>query len=399
MLTGTLENLRKQTQERLDEGFVGLASSEALQARRFDKTIGVGVLNPDRMATVFTSVSSDFRAATMNQIGFRLASINDPVLLVVKKHKAVLENLRNWLRDYNAVDGTISQPLLLVDDEADNASVNTNVVGADPTQINRCIRSLLDLFSRNSYVGFTATPFANIFINPDSDSAMESDDLFPRDFIYALEAPTNYMGASSIFGDVEQRVVRDIDDAEPAFPKKHKSSFQVGELPQSLKDAINSFLLACTIRDLRGEGPTHRSMLVNVSRFTDVQMQLQALIAARLEDIKQDVRSYGSLPIADAMQNGSLSALYLCRQDRAAADGQLPHDGISGGKRSGAGDYRVAVLPAGQRFHRRLQSCCYRAHATFSSGMRPALSHEGRCRKDRCQSSGDDTADDRRLRC
>jgi hypothetical protein len=310
LLTGTLENLRKQTQERLDEGFVGLASSEALQARRFDKTIGVGVLNPDRMATVFTSVSSDFRAATMNQIGFRLASINDPVLLVVKKHKAVLENLRNWLRDYNAVDGAISQPLLLVDDEADNASVNTNVVGTDPTQINRCIRSLLDLFSRNSYVGFTATPFANIFINPDSDSEMESDDLFPRDFIYALEAPTNYMGASGIFGDVEQRVVRDIDDAEPAFPKKHKSSFQVGELPQSLKDAINSFLLACTIRDLRGEGPTHRSMLVNVSRFTDVQMQLQALIAARLEDIKQDVRSYGALPIADAMQNGSLSALH-----------------------------------------------------------------------------------------
>ena len=74
LLTGTLENLRKQTQERLDEGFVGLASSEALQARRFDKKIGVGVLNPDRMATVFTSVSSDFRAATMNQIGFRLAS-------------------------------------------------------------------------------------------------------------------------------------------------------------------------------------------------------------------------------------------------------------------------------------------------------------------------------------
>ena len=230
--------------------------------------------------------------------------------MVVKKHKAVLENLKNWLRDYNAVDGTISQPLLLVDDEADNASVNTNVLGVDPTQINRCIRNLLDLFSRNSYVGFTATPFANIFINPDSDSEMESDDLFPRDFIYALEAPTNYMGASTVFGDVEQRVVREIEDAEVAIPKKHKSSFQVESLPQSLVDAISSFLLACTIRDLRGEGPTHRSMLVNVSRFTDVQMQLQALILARLEDIKQDVRSYGSLTVKDALRNGTLSALH-----------------------------------------------------------------------------------------
>jgi Z1 domain len=323
LLTGTLENLRQQTQERLDEGFVGLASSDLLQTQsvRSNRTIGVGNINPERMAMVFTSVASDFKAATMNQFNFRLDSMRDPVLLVVKKNKSVLENLRNWLRDFNAVNGKIGQPLLLIDDEADNASVNTNVPGADPTQINRLIRELLDLFSRNSYVGFTATPFANIFINPDSPEEMTNDDLFPRDFIYALEAPSNYMGASRVFGEINDGMIREITDAEPAFPKKHRSSFQVSDLPESLRDALRSSLLTCTIRDLRGEGPTHRTMLVNVSRFTDVQMQLQALIAAYLEDVKQDIRSYSALPVSQALRNATLAGLHREYQKEFAASG------------------------------------------------------------------------------
>jgi hypothetical protein len=320
LLTGTLENLRQQTQERLDEGFVGLASSEVLQAQsvRSNRTIGVGNINPERMAMVFTSVASDFKAATMNQLNFRLNSMRDPVLLVVKKNKSVLQNLRNWLRDYNAVNGKISQPLLLIDDEADNASVNTNALGADPTQINRLIRELLDLFSRNSYVGFTATPFANIFINPDTPEDMENDDLFPRDFIYALEAPSNYMGASRIFGDTDNSMVREITDGEDAFPKKHKSFFEVATLPESLLEAIRSFLLTTTIRDLRGEGPTHRSMLINVSRFTNVQMQIQALGAAYLEDVRQDIRNYGALEPEKALRNPTIALLQKYFSDEFA---------------------------------------------------------------------------------
>ena len=263
VLTGTLENLRQQTQERLDEGFVGLASSELLKTPsiRSNRFIGVGKINPDRMASVFTSVLSDFKASTMNQFNFRLDSMRDPVILVVKKNKSVLNNLRNWLRDFNAVNGKIEQPLLLIDDEADNASVNTNPTDTDPTQINRLIRELLNLFSRNSYVGFTATPFANIFINPDSTEEMTNDDLFPRDFIYGLDAPSNYMGASRVFGEHAEMMIREISDAELVFPKKHKSSLQVVALPESLLKAVRSFLLATTIRDLRGEGPSHRTML------------------------------------------------------------------------------------------------------------------------------------------
>ena len=315
LLTGTLENLRQQTQERLDEGFVGLASSDVLQRQpvpgRPRKIIGVGNINPERMAMVFTSMASDFKSATMNQFNFRLASMRDPVLLVVKKNKSVLENLRNWLRDFNAVNGKIDQPLLLVDDEADNASVNTNAPDSDPTQINRLIRELLVLFSRNSYVGFTATPFANIFINPDSPEEMENDDLFPRDFIYTLEAPSNYLGARRIFGDTEGEagIVREITDAEDFFPAKHKSTFMVESLPDSLLEAIRAFLLSTTIRDLRGEGTSHRSMLVNVSRFTAVQMQVQELILAYLEDVKQDIRNYAAEEPDRALRNPRIADL------------------------------------------------------------------------------------------
>ena len=117
-------------------------------------------------------------------------------IIVLKKNKSVLEKLEGWMRLFNRnpATGTIDSPLLMIDDEADNASVSTKP-GEDPTTINKNIRKILKLFSKASYVGFTATPFANIFIDPDSSQEMLGDDLFPRDFIYALEAPTNYIGA------------------------------------------------------------------------------------------------------------------------------------------------------------------------------------------------------------
>lgn len=200
LLTGTLESLRRQTQERLDSGFVGLDSSGVVNRNRHRREIGVGLVNGARAAGVFTSTIGDFKAATVNQLGFKLRDYKEPVLLVVKKNKRILENLTDWLITFNANhSGHINLPLLMIDDEADNASVNTNPAKA--TAINGGIRSLLKVFPRSSYVGFTATPFANVFINPDTTDAMVGDDLFPRDFIYALDAPTNYVGARLIFGD------------------------------------------------------------------------------------------------------------------------------------------------------------------------------------------------------
>ena len=149
LFTGTLESLRRQTQERLDEGFVGLDSSGLLTQIKKSRAVGVGLVDSRKAAGVFTSREKDFSRNLLNALGFRLDAFNIPVLVVVKKNKRILENLERWLSDFNAnQQGTIDTPLLLIDDEADSASVNTNPSGVDPTQINQRIRALLRLFSR-----------------------------------------------------------------------------------------------------------------------------------------------------------------------------------------------------------------------------------------------------------
>lgn len=314
LLTGTLENLRKQTQERLDEGFVGFDSSGLLSRQRMMKEIGVGTIDRRRMVGVFTSRRTDFKSDLVNQLGLRLSSFKDPVLVVIKKNKKILENLENWLAAYNAdTAGKIDLPFLLIDDEADNASVNTNNPDSDPTTINERIRSLLSLFRRSSYVGFTATPFANIFIDPETNDEMIGNDLFPRDFIYALEAPSNYIGADSIFGDEPTLLncLKPINDALEYIPPSHKSTFVLEELPPSLLEAINGFILVNAIRDIRGEGASHRSMLVNVSRFTGVQDQVAVLIEEQLREIQRDVRNYAQLPVTEACRNKSIATMKI----------------------------------------------------------------------------------------
>ncbi len=311
LLTGTLENLRRQTQERLDAGFVGLDSSGLLSQQRTTREVGVGILNRQRMAGVFTSTKNDFKSDLMNQLGFRLSAFAEPVLVVVKKNKRILENLENWLRSYNASSaGKIDMPMILIDDEADNASINTNPDSDDPTAINERIRSLVHLFTRSTYVGFTATPFANIFVDPDSENDMVGDDLFPKHFIYVLEPPTNYMGAQSIFSeDTQMDCLREINDADTIFPLGHKITLMVESLPESLLEALRSFIISNAIRDLSGEGNTHRSMLVNVSRFTRVQDQVAGLLDQELRYIHREIRNYGHLDPEEACRSEAIAAI------------------------------------------------------------------------------------------
>jgi Z1 domain len=206
------------------------------------------------------------------------------------------------------LDGKIAAPVLLIDDEADSASINTAREDADPTRVNEGIRRLLNLFHRSAYVGFTATPFANVFVDPDTSDAMLGDDLFPRDFVYTLEPPSNYFGPERVFDPVVG-FTRWIEDAEPIFPIGHRSGLRVEALPPSLWRAVRSYLVATTIRDIRGQQPAHRSMLVNVSAFTDVQDQTATLIDHGLREVQRDIRNFAALDPAEALQNTSLASL------------------------------------------------------------------------------------------
>jgi hypothetical protein len=307
LLTGMLESLRSQTQRRLDEGFVGRDSAELLKPNPKDNWVGAGLIDPSRRPVTLTSRYQDFRKSTMQNLGFSLGTFNEPILLVLKKNKTILQHLENWLRTQNTSQGgRIDLPMLMIDDEADNASVNT-ASGEDRTAINNCLRNLINLFCRSSYVGFTATPFANIFIEAETEDKMEAQDLFPRHYLYYLDAPSNYVGPTRVFRhslmdedgldtSVRESMTRLIEDAQASFPDKHKKTLHVPELPASLHEAIRAFLMANVILDDRGGGPLHRSMLVNVSRFTAVQEQVGDLIDSHLRALQQDIRNYSQDP-------------------------------------------------------------------------------------------------------
>lgn len=288
LLTGMLEDLRSQSQERLDEGFVGRDSRQLIAGGRADRVIGAGRFR-DRVPNVLTSITSDFLKSNHRALGgIPLVNIREPVLLVMKKNKSPLSNLVSFIDSQLRGKGSqLDMPLLLIDDEADNASVNAKK-DEDPATINKLIRDLIGRFSRVSYVGYTATPFANVFINPDID------DLFPANFVYSLNTPTNYLGVASFFSDIgsHRGNVVDIEDAEALLPYSHKKDHPLDVLPKSLWEAVRVFLLSCVIRDMREEPLRHRSMLVNASRFTDVQGRIAAVIKERLYELSEEIKQY-----------------------------------------------------------------------------------------------------------
>lgn len=291
LLTGMIEDLRRQTQERLDSGFVGRDSRDIFGNARKVQAIGAGIYRK-KSANVLTSVDFDFLTNNAKILGgIPLSNISEPLLFVMKKNKAPLENLSGWLETQLKLSGHQKHhlPLLIVDDEADNASVNVRKEGQEPAMINRLIRNIIGKFSCSSYVAYTATPFANVFINPDNET-----DLFPSNFIYSLNTPSHYIGADSIFLEDGKHYhqLRDIDDAENFFPHTHKKDHRVNELPDSLKNAVQVFLLSCAIRDIRGEELRHRSMLINVSRFTDVQARVSENVRNYLWDLQEEIRQF-----------------------------------------------------------------------------------------------------------
>lgn len=309
ILAGMIEDLRSQTQIRVDEGYIGQDSSKKDNVDRSETLIGVGNIDPNRIPMTLTDKFNDFKTTT----NFQPNEYNNATIIVVKKNTSVLRKLKEWLKRNNTnLNGTISDlPLLMIDDEADHASVNTNNPDKDPTAINQRIREILCLFNRKCYLAYTATPFANIFIDPDNDDDMLNDDLFPRDFIYSLEPPNNYVGAEKIFNSTEEvNIIREVNDIEDILPVRHKKDADFIGLPDSLVEAINSHIISKAIRIIRGQNKKHHSMLVHVSRFKDVQKQVYELIVQYKQNMLNNIRSYYKLSFEDAIKNDYIVDLY-----------------------------------------------------------------------------------------
>ena len=294
LLAGNTEVLRQQTQARLDESFIGRDSSRSAPRKGVSATprqhVGVGLIRRDLAQGVgMTTVLRDFKRSSYEASSITIqTNAAHPYVFVLKKNKRILEAVGAWLKEQaDGYGGKLSVPVMVLDDECDYASINTKEE-KDPTAINNAIRGILGRFSRSSYVAFTATPFANIFI----DHGVE-DDLFPRDYVYSLESPTNYVGSKETFGTAEA-VKSDgliyLSDVEAFIPLGHRSSQRVTQLPSSMTDAIDTFLLSNAIRDLRGDADRPRAMLVNVSRYKAVQAQVFDLLSEKVAEIKNAVQ-------------------------------------------------------------------------------------------------------------
>ena len=310
LLTGTIEHLRKQTQDRLDKGFVGFKTRTAsVRGAEPRKLYGVGMIDAAPQVQVLTTTDSDFTTALAAQVAIQIDGSVLPTLLVTKKNQSNLKNIIEWISGSLTAQRKLQAAMLVIDDEADNASVNT-ATGEDPNRINRQIRELLGLSQRATYVGVTATPFANAFTRHDSYHKMVGDDLFPKEFIYSLDPPSNYLGAGRLFGETEEPISSNkyefvpIDDAEDWLPLKHKITAEVSGLPESLQTAICRFIVSVAIRDIRGaERENARAMMVNASRFTRVQNEIQAQIAGFVQSMRGDVESYGGSVRFDRLAN------------------------------------------------------------------------------------------------
>ena len=328
VLAGMHNNLRSQTQVRLDEGFLGFTLSKSSRGAREP----VGVFNYDRNPKA-DSVTHKFEKGDFDNNAakkFQIHPGGHPLLFVVKKNTRVLENLLAWINGFATdLDSDTGRkihkniPLLVIDDEADQASIDIRAITLDesgdtdpehdPSVINGHIRKILYAFDKSAYVGFTATPFANIFINDQNTSREYGKDLFPESFIINLEAPSNYIGASEVFGidaneelGIEDKAplpivesvydyVDDLNDTRQTIGwMPPRSSGKIDhiplynkndEIPPSLHKAILCFILSTLARSYREPSPIFNSMLVHVTRITNVQKRVKIQVESHLKSI------------------------------------------------------------------------------------------------------------------
>jgi hypothetical protein len=369
ILSGIMEDLRSQTQQRIESDVIG----EGLDEESGKKGVkGVGNItrfgqlgNSDIEQVVsITSAKSDFKKS-LADADFSLNHIN---ILVCKKNVSVLRNLIVWLHDYLDKDKDKHNiPFLIIDDEADNASLNNEGAKGHEyaSKINGHIRALLQLFHKKSYLGYTATPFANVLqdrnIQPTKDWQIQFkikgekqekllkqvDNIFPDDFIYLLNSPSNYIGAKQIFetltvldnkadGEKIPLLSSPVNDYIPEFPtrvfdieepvgitnyankkvwdekgafeddmvfscyKEYKSNTRASKayddfpkkLPETLKEATICFILSIAIREKRKPEminsalyQPHHTMLIHISRFTLWQNKTSTLLSKYLSEV------------------------------------------------------------------------------------------------------------------
>ena len=321
IIAGATNNLRTQTQKRVDEGFTRVDSGSS--QRMTPEVYGNQPMS-------LTNLVNDFNAVKKED-SFNLSQSDRPYVAVVKKNGPVLKNLLEWIVNAHFLaghtksnptqNGPLDLPLLLIDDEADYASVNTAKDPKKMTRINETIRKILSKFSKSSYIGYTATPFANIFIDPYKldNKDVVGDDLFPKNFIYKLGLPSNYMGPDIFFGDTpnadllidlsykEGETMFDLINVDKS--DKDNPIHEVYGITDQLKEAVRNFVLVVVERKLRGHLTKHNTMMINFQYLTVLQDLLKGHIKSYLDELVHSCVAYYKLPLDRAKKDENIKDL------------------------------------------------------------------------------------------
>jgi len=360
VLTGTIEILRAQTQRRLDMELMGVENilsgqdvtdpsvvkeldyqqdPDWIQGNFVDHGAALdqrGVVHISRV----TTHRDDYKRLPqgLTRLKFQRADKSKPLndeanlfnsdayVAVIKKNKAPLTKL---IKDLTPLKSDLAQlPVLIIDDESDQASVDTtNPAKFDKpskedrkrTAINELITQILSLCPRAQYVGYTATPFANVFVDPDDER-----DLFPADFVLSLERPPGYMGVQE-FHDVgkrwddEEKTVSASNELAFVRPLKGDPQTDAQGRDEELQEALDAWVLSGAIKKYREYRSDykyrHHTMLVHeaVTRAVhsttadDVRRLWKTSVftsASGLERLKQ-LFDWDYLPVMNARAQGA----------------------------------------------------------------------------------------------
>jgi len=290
VLSGIHNDLRAQTQLRLDEEVVGNALDKE------GNPGGVALIysnTSDKIISTLTTVDQDISSGTS-----RIHNLNQASLIVAKKNSVVLEALKDLL-EHHVKLFNLDIPVLIIDDEADQASVDTSKEEEDPKTINRLIRQILDVFTRKCYVGYTATPFANLLIGAETKTEDEGYDLYPKDFLVGLLKPKDYCGPEEFFNVREEaddlrpsliRMLHEPDTSVFTGIRKKGDADKFEQVPPQMEESILAFLLTIALRNLRGQRNKHNSMLIHTSRFKDVQSSVKDGVERAFQDVRDKIK-------------------------------------------------------------------------------------------------------------
>lgn len=316
IFTGMTEDLRKQTQDRVNYGIIG--------KNEHSEKYGIGKLTSHKSDSIkgATNIFLDLNSKNVQTLITNL-SLDQNIVFVVKKNVSVLNSLIKWLNKKSITQNQnqykiLDTPFLIIDDEADNASIQSlskkeyqleqdaleikEIEDIDETDltleqlkiledakkktikaINRNIRICLSLIAQKSFVAYTATPYAVISQRSEGIEKEwkienvnyvidENSDLFPEHFIIPLEPSPKYMGIEKIFGSERVKglpVIVTIPEQDKLnFPIGRNSFYTFETIPESLEDAIIHFIVAIFVRESRSQ-KQHNTMLVHTSHQVD----------------------------------------------------------------------------------------------------------------------------------